>query len=169
MKAENEYRPSEIVKMIEDGFKLVHKPFAKYQHEQTELWQKCISTISDYNILEKMIFCNDILKIPPSKVFLCVALSDNEANKLTACDKKFIGSFFAYMFGTIFFYQSKKRISLNNPNFKSAMYFYERSEMINILPDILKKEPSKVINIDNEIVSVTVKNEKKPNKGTKKD
>lgn len=161
MKPSIEYKSSELIKLVEDGFKLVHKPFAKYQDDKLDLWEKCISTISDYTILEKMIFCNDILKIPPAKVFLCSALSNAEAEKLSTCDKKFIGSFFLYIFGSIFFYSSKKQISLNNPYIRTAMYFYDNSDKIKMIPDTHNKQ--------SEIISITNNNlfDNKPQKTMK--
>lgn len=152
MKNSVEYTPTELVKMLADGFGQTYKPFAKYRNEQSELWTKCISTISDNSVLEKIIFCNDIVRLPPVKVFLCLHPEITESKKLTAYDKKFLGGFFSYIFTVIFCYKLKKQVGINNPCIRTALYFYDRTDDIVIVPDTPKRQPSdKPANANNEV------------------
>lgn len=130
-----EYRPSELAKMLEDGFGQIHKPFARHQLDRSELWRKCISMISDHRMLDKLVFSNDVLRIPPVKFFICVYPEVTEGSRLTSYDKKFIGSFFSYIFTTIFCYRVKRKVGINNPCIRTALCFHDRADDIVILPD----------------------------------
>lgn len=139
-----EYTPSELVSAVQEGFAGIYKPFANYPYKQHPLWQKCIETISDAVTLDRIIFCNDVLSLPPVRVFLCLHPELIEDKNLTACDKKFVGSFFSYIFTSIFCYKHKKQVSTRSPCIKTALRFYDRPEGIAIIQE--KKESKAAIN-----------------------
>lgn len=130
-----QYKPSELISMLEEGFAEIYRPFANYQRQQHPLWQKCIETISQHSILDKIIFCNDVVHLPPVKLFICLHPEVAGDKKLCACDKKFVGCFWSYLFTTIFCYRFKKQVGIKNPCIKTALYFFDRPDNIIIVPD----------------------------------
>lgn len=137
-----QYTPSELIKILEEGFSQIYKPFAKYQKQQTELWKKCIEIISDFDTLNKLIFCNDVVKIPPVKIFICIHSELKKKNDLTACDKKFVGCFFSFLFTSIFCYREKKNITIRNQCIKTATLFSDKSDPVVIIPELVAKSES---------------------------
>lgn len=121
----------DIKNSIEAGFSQAYKPFAKYQAEEGELWVQCMTTVSDIEKLKAILFINQVLKIPPVKVF--VELYPDVASKLNIYDKKFIGAFWGYVFKECFGYKNQKQVGINNKNLKTGTYFYDNDCTINII------------------------------------
>lgn len=134
------FTPGEVVKAVEDGFRDIFKPFHKYQTQQHELWNRCIGTISDHSKLDKIVFANDLLKIPPAKVFLAFNpdLSDSLSTPL---DKMFMGSFSSYVFGSVFGYKNRKQVATGLPSLKTALYFFDNAANIVIAPSDAENTP----------------------------
>lgn len=129
--------PSEIIEKLEKEFSSAYKPFGKFQSERLPLWKKSIEAVNDINLMEKILFCNDLLNIPPVRVFLAV---HPEITDIDSYEKKFIGAFWAFIFKEKFGYEIQKKVSLRHPIIKAGMYFEDDlDDTIQIVPDEEKK------------------------------
>lgn len=121
----------EIIESINAGFMESYKPFSTYQKEENELWDRCIKMVGDYDLVNKVIFCNDVLEIPPAKIF--IALNNDILDTLTAYDKKFIGAFWGYVFKCIFYYKGQKQVGINSKHVKTATYYSNNDTFIQVI------------------------------------
>lgn len=114
---------------IYEEFPKVYKPFSKFV-DSGELWDECINVIFDEDLMEKIIFCNDILKIPPVKVFMSVTTEIQE--DLSDYEKKAVGAFWGFVFKNILNYKDQKSISIRINTIKSATYFFNDVDFVEI-------------------------------------
>lgn len=136
-----QFKTSEILEDVKGGFADIYKPFSNYVNQDNELWSLCLEIVSSQDILNNIIFCNDILNIPPVKVLQ--ALNQNIIQSLSTYDKKFIGAFWGYVFKNTFGYKGQKQVgianlSVINPEYKSniiktASYFYNNDTKIQVI------------------------------------
>ena len=117
-----------IIETIERDFAVEYKPFAKYQLEKLPLYVACIEFINNTDVMNKMIFANDYLEVPPVKTFLfykkevCKTLSDY--------DKKFLGAFWGFLFRCLG-YEDSRKVSLGkNSLLKTGLFFRNNAENI---------------------------------------
>ena len=82
-----------------NNFSSMYKPFTNFQNNNP-IWDSCMNTAMDSELLNNIIFCNDTLQIPPVKVFL--ALNPNIASNIDDFQKKGIGAFWGFVFKSIF-------------------------------------------------------------------
>lgn len=111
---------ADILQQIDDGFSSAYKPFTTFQNSGY-LWDKCITAVSDIDLLRKIIFCNDILQAPPVQVFLKVSCL--KTTDLTNYEKKATGAFWGYVFKVIFQYRDQQVTTINTNGVKKATYF----------------------------------------------
>lgn len=112
----------EIVARINSEFASTYKPFSNFPNSGM-IWNECIGTIQDARLMNNIIFCNDVLQMPPVKVFL---LANKNINvDLTDEEKKSIGAFWGFVFKFVFGYRNQKSISVRVCNVKSATYFFD--------------------------------------------
>ena len=57
-----------IINKINNEFTDVYRASSKFK-DSGELWNEYINTIKNPDRMNKIIFCNDVLQIPPTKVF----------------------------------------------------------------------------------------------------
>lgn len=113
----------DIVSKINDDFGNKYKPFSKFK-DSGEIWDECMKAVNDPKLMNHIIFCNDVLKIPPVKVFL--AANETLTGGFSVYDKKCIGAFWGFVFKFVFMYQSQKDSNpINLKGIKTATYFYD--------------------------------------------
>ena len=84
------FKSTDIINKINSDFSNTYKPFSNFPNSGL-LWNECINTILNPKLMNNIIFCNDILQIPPVKVFLMA--NKNISDNLSDDDKKAIGAF----------------------------------------------------------------------------
>jgi len=120
---------TDIINKVYEEFSSIYKPFSKFPNSGL-IWDECINTIKDAKLVNNIIFCNDILQIPPVKVFLMANKSLN--TEFTDNDKKAIGAFWGFIFKFVFNYKNQKSISVRVNNIKSATYFFDSPHNVEI-------------------------------------
>lgn len=113
--------PSLIIDKINSDFASVYKPFTNF-HGSGLLWLECLNTINDVKLMNHIIFCNDVLQIPPVKVFL---MANNNLNQeFNNFEKKAMGAFWGFVFKFVFGYRSQKEnVPINTKGVKKATQF----------------------------------------------
>lgn len=124
-----EVTSSEIINKINSDFSSVYKPFSNFPNSGV-LWNECINTVKDAKLLNNIIFCNDVLQIPPVKVFLA---AKNISTVLTDDNKKSIGAFWGFVFKFVFGYRNQKSVSIRINSVKSATYFFDVPQDIEVI------------------------------------
>lgn len=147
-----EYTAKEVIETFEKSFASEYKPFAKYQLEEHSLWQMLVLILQDTKLMNHIIFCNDMLELPPIRVIVAAKIDELEAMKLSAYDKKFMGAFCSFLFKS-FGYTETRKTATGNPTIKTAMCFAKCPVQILFVPDM--EEPTA--------------SEKAPKKGNKKE
>lgn len=125
------FTPQEIIDSINQGFAIVYRPFAKFKQDSPEVWDRCIQSIKDTQLLQTIIFCNDNFQIPP--VDTQFAAIKNWNYQLSDFEKKAIGGFWGYVFKNIFQYAKQKQRLAKSPLFRYATYFAEPADEITIM------------------------------------
>lgn len=115
--------PSAIITKINSDFASAYKPFSNFPGSGL-LWAECLNAINDVKLMNHIIFCNDIMQIPPVKVFL---MANNNLNQqFTDFEKKAMGAFWGFVFKFVFGYRSQKEnIPINTKGVKKATQFYD--------------------------------------------
>ena len=131
-----------IIETIERDFAIEYKPFAKYQLEKLPLYVACIDFINNTDVMNKMIFANDYLEVPPVKTFLCYK---KEISKmLSDYDKKFLGAFWGFLFRCLG-YEDSRKVSLGkNSLLKTGLFFRNNAENIVIADSQMVATETKV-------------------------
>lgn len=120
---------TEIINKINGEFSGVYKPFSNFPNSGA-LWNECINAAKDAKLLNNIIFCNDVLQIPPVKVFLA---AQNITAILTDNEKKAIGAYWGFVFKFVFRYRNQKSVSIRINSVKSATYFFDVSQAIEVI------------------------------------
>lgn len=120
---------NQIKNQIDNGFSNAYKPFASFKNSGA-LWDSCIDAVSDVDLLNNIIFCNNNFNIPPVRTFLSVY---KNIDNLSNTDKKSIGAFWGFVFKFIFKYQSQRSVAINTGEVKSATYFYNNPDSIKVI------------------------------------
>ena len=131
-----------IIETIERDFAIEYKPFAKYQLEKLPLYVACIEFINNTDVMNKMIFANDYLEVPPVKTFLCYKKEISKT--LSDYDKKFLGAFWGFLFRCLG-YEDSRKVSLGkNSLLKTGLFFRNNAENI-VIAKTEKAEKKNVI------------------------
>ena len=125
-----EFTTEEIINRINDEFASVYKPFSNFPNSGA-LWNHCTDTIRDARLMNNIVFCNDVLQIPPVKVFLMA--NKNISADLTNEEKKSIGALWGFVFKFVFGYRNQKSISVRVHTVKTATYFSDCAQDIKIV------------------------------------
>ncbi|MCE5221183.1 MAG: hypothetical protein LLF98_07925 [Clostridium sp.] len=118
-----------IINELKNEFPKAYRAFGGFV-EAGPLWNMCIDTIMDAELMNHIIFCNDVLKMPPVKVFLLANESDFD---ITDYERKFLGAFWGFIFKFVFKYNNQKSTSISTKGIKSATYFYECESKIKVV------------------------------------
>lgn len=125
-------RPSEIIDAIYSRFSKTYKAFGDFV-DSGELWDACIAAVSDGTLLGHIIFCNDIHQIPPVHTFLRVR--KEICKDLSELEKRSIGAFWGFVFKAVFGYRNQKSVTARINTVKTAAYFFDAPEDIQIIAD----------------------------------
>lgn len=123
-----------IPAQVEQHFSDNYRHFKEFQlsPEYRPYWDKCMEAVKDRELLSHIIFCNDLLHIPPVKTFLLyyegdfVSITGREDAALDTFVKKAIGAFWGMVFKFALGYRDQESvsISLNHKFFvRTATYF----------------------------------------------
>ena len=124
--------PSQIRREIEDRFSKTYKAFGEFV-DSGELWDACIAAVQDVKLLGHIIFCNDIHQIPPVHTFLRA----NRAIRrdLSETEKRSVGAFWGFVFKFVFGYRNQKSVTARVNTVRTASYFFDPPEEIEIIAD----------------------------------
>lgn len=111
-----------------------YRHFKEFQlsPEYRPYWDKCMEAVKDRELLSHIIFCNDLLHIPPVKTFLLyyegdfVSITGREDAALDTFVKKAIGAFWGMVFKFALGYRDQESVSISlNQKFfvRTATYF----------------------------------------------
>ncbi|WP_338433266.1 hypothetical protein [Clostridium tyrobutyricum] len=121
---------SSIISKINSDFTSVYRPQSNFPGSGT-LWNECINTINDAKLMNHIIFCNDVMKIPPVKTFLMA--NDSLVPPFSNEKKKAIGAFWGFVFKFVFGYmQQKDDVPVNTKSVKKAACFYDVVQSIEV-------------------------------------
>lgn len=112
---------NDIVRQVVDDFAETYSHFKEFQQnpEYQAYWDKCIVSVTNRDLLNNIIFCNDIFAIPPVKTFLTyyrkdfIQLTGNEQARLDTFIKRGIGAFWGMVFKFVLGYTEQKSVSVS--------------------------------------------------------
>jgi hypothetical protein len=111
----------EIERELRANFSTKYRRFSGFI-DSGYLWDLVIKTINDAELMKNIKFCNDIMKIPPIKVFV---LAQNPAlPDLKNPEKQAVGAVFGFIFKDIFGYTEQESVSCVVNTIKTATRFY---------------------------------------------
>ena len=125
------FSTAEITKRIEAEFTQKYKAFSNFP-QSGKVWDECLAAVQDAKLMNNLVFCNDVLQIPPVKVFLLA--NATIGGQLTDEEKKSIGAFWGFVFKFVFGYKNQKSVSVRvaDNNLKSATYFFDCPQEIEV-------------------------------------
>lgn len=119
-------KSNEIKEAIYQEFSKKYKAFGDFV-DSGEIWDTCLSAITDVSLMNNIIFCNDIHNIPPTNTFLKVKQIKRD---LTELEKRSIGAFWGFVFKSVFGYRNQKIVTARVNTVKSATYFFDIEESV---------------------------------------
>ena len=122
---------NQINEAIYDGFSKKYKAFGDFI-DSGELWDICLSAISDVTLINNIIFCNDIHQIPPTNTFLKVKQIKRDLSEL---EKRSVGAFWGFVFKFVFGYRNQKIVAARVNTVKTATYFFDIAESVKVIDD----------------------------------
>jgi hypothetical protein len=124
--------------MIYDGFVKRYKSFSEFV-SSGKLWNDCIEAAQDADLMNNIIFCNDVHEIPPALSFLRTL---NPQEDLEEFEKRAVGAFWGFIFKFVFGYRNQRSTSTQRcllarekKIIKSATYFYDIDEKVVVVKD----------------------------------
>lgn len=122
----------EIIKKIYEGFSNKYKAFGRFI-DSGEYWDMCLDAVCDKELMGHIIFCNDILNIPPTHTFLRFNEEKLKDKKLDEFEKRSVGAFWGYVFKFVFEYQFQKSVTAKVNSVRTASYFFGPKTKIEIV------------------------------------
>lgn len=123
-----QFTTKHIEEKLYEGFSSKYKAFGGFI--DSEYWHRCLAAVRDDVLLGHIIFCNDVLQIPPTHTFLRARPMQKE---LTEFEKRAVGAFWGYVFKFVFGYQSQRSVTTHVNSVRTASYFYGINEPIEII------------------------------------
>ena len=126
------FSTAEITQRIEAEFTQKYKAFSNFP-QSGKVWDECLAAVQDAKLMNNLVFCNDVLQIPPVKVFLLA--NATIGGQLADEEKKSIGAFWGFVFKFVFGYKNQKSVSVRvaDNNLKSATYFFDCPQEIEVV------------------------------------
>ena len=135
--------PASIISKISSDFTSVYRPQSNFPGSGV-LWNECINAIKDTKLMNYIVFCNDVMKIPPVKTFLMA--NNNVVYPFSNEEKKAIGAFWGFVFKFVFGYtQQKDNVPINTKGVKKAACFYDAGNPIEVNNNTMEAETWMVI------------------------
>jgi len=126
-----EITTEDVLYKIDKEFTIKYKPFSKFKNSGW-LWDMCVELVKNEDLFNKLIFANDVLKIPPVEVFVSI---NNTITDLTDYDKKALGAFWGFIFKFVFEYRNQRSKCITTKPIRTATYFYDRPQEVVIRGD----------------------------------
>lgn len=108
-----------------EGLASVYRATKGFKGTMSVVWDACMDCVEHF--LDKIIFANDILEIPPTKTFLelYVMMHPNEKNrKFERVEAQQIGAFWGFVFQNCLKYERyKNSVQINTLGIKTASRF----------------------------------------------
>ena len=110
-----------IAEQVEARFSDCYRHFKEFQEspDYRPYWDKCMEALRDRELLSHIIFCNDLLRIPPIKTFLLyyaqdfIRMTGREDAALEPFVKKAIGAFWGMVFKFVLGYRDQESVSIS--------------------------------------------------------
>ena len=118
-------KAADILDSIEKGFASRYKPQSTIITEDGMLWKLIKKTVIDSELMNHIIFCNDVLKMPPVRVFLLIHAEQLEGEELKDTEKQALGAVFGYIFKDFLKYKKQRSVSCRVNGCKTATYFLD--------------------------------------------
>ena len=125
---ELQFTTKQIEEKLYNGFSSKYKAFGRFI--DSEYWQLCLAAVKDEELLGHIIFCNDVLRIPPTHTFL---RARPIAEELSEFDKRAVGAFWGFVFKFVFGYDNQKSVTARVNTVRTASYFYAVKEPVEII------------------------------------
>ncbi len=88
------------------------------------LWDQCVKALDNQELMEHIRFCNDVMRIPPIKVFiLAMHLEKNEELAHSREARQAIGAVFAFVFKDLWGYKNPIRVSCRINGIQTASIY----------------------------------------------
>ena len=97
-----------------------------------DLWDLCMKTTQDATLMNHIIFCNDIHRLPPVHTFLKVE-EGRIAGELTKLEKRSLGAFWGFVFKFVLGYERQKSVTARVNSVKTATYFFEPQNRVEVI------------------------------------
>jgi len=121
-----------IERELRTNFARKYRRFAGFI-DSGDLWDRVIKTINDTELMRNIKFCNDIMQIPPIKVF--VMAQGPTLPKLSNSEKQSVGAVFGFIFKDVFGYTKQMSVSCVINTIKTATRFYNADEDIGVMEE----------------------------------
>lgn len=137
------YYTRDIAGQVEEQFSCYYRHFKEFQEASAyrPYWDKCMEAVRNQKLLSHIIFCNDLLHIPPVKIFLLyyeadfISITEREDAALDSFVKKSIGAFWGMVFKFVLHYQAQESVSISlNQRFfvRTATYFKDPIDLVQL-------------------------------------
>ena len=110
----------EIERKIRYKFPTAYKRFASFI-DSGYLWDSVVDVINNAEIMKNIIFCNDVMKIPPVKTHIMIL--GNSLRELDNNEKQALGAIYGFIFKEIFGYSKQESVSCVINTVKTATRF----------------------------------------------
>jgi hypothetical protein len=118
----------QIEESLDTGFRSKYKAFGGFV--DSEYWNRCLVAVHDSTLLGHIIFCNDVLEVPPTHTFLRARPIPEDLREF---DKRAIGAFWGFVFKFVFGYRNQKSVTARVNTIRTATYFYDVAEPVEII------------------------------------
>lgn len=123
-----QFTTKQIEEKLYEGFSGKYKAFGGFI--DSEYWHLCLGAVHDEVLLGHIIFCNDVLRIPPTHTFL---RARPIAEELSEFDKRAIGAFWGYVFRFVFGYNFRENVTAKVNSVRTATVFSGVKEPVEIV------------------------------------
>lgn len=117
----------EIERVFRADFPKRYKRFSGFI-DSGDLWDRFNAAIHDDQLMRNIKFCNDVMLIPPVKVFIMA--QKTALHDLENTEKQTIGAAFGFVFKDIFGYTVQEKVSCVVNTVKSASRFSNPGEEV---------------------------------------
>lgn len=114
-----------------EGLALVYRATKEFKKNQNDVWDVCMDCVEHF--LDKIIFANDVLEIPPVKTFLELYKikypnKEEEDFKFKRVEAQQIGAFWGFVFQNCLQYERHKNsVRINTLGVVTASRFIKKS------------------------------------------
>lgn len=128
-----EIKTSKIVELLNTDFPKKYTVFSSIV-ENGVLWEEIIAVVKDADLMNKIIFANDVLLMPPVQSYILINIK-NLSYDLTEREKQSIGAVWAFVFKEVFEYKEQKLMPcyMNIIGINSATRYFKNLEKIKVI------------------------------------